>query len=154
MAIQNLPAVSTVTSADSLAIFSAALGVDARAALAVIAQYLAAQQAVPGAYVTQYASPNATGFVVNITAAGNGLGQNVFLLLTPTAAFAAGTINLPASTILSDGQDLLVTCTQAVNALTVGGNGATVNGAPASLAANGFFRLRYDKVNNSWYRIG
>lgn len=154
MAIQNLPAVDKVAASDYLAIFSAALGSDARAALSVVAQYLSTLQAAPGAYVTQYSSPNATGFTVNILAAGNGLGQNVFLLLTPTAAFAAGTINLPASTILSDGQDLLVTCTQAVNALTVGGNGATVNGAPASLAANGFFRLRYDKVNNSWYRIG
>jgi hypothetical protein len=154
MAIQNLPAVDKVSASDSLAIFSAALGADARAALSVVSSYLTTLLTVPGAYVTQYASPNATGFNVNILAAGSGLGQNVFLLLTPTAAFAAGTITLPLSTILSDGQELMVTCTQAVTALTVAGNGAVVNGAPTSLAANGFFRLRYDRVNNSWYRVG
>jgi hypothetical protein len=29
-----------------------------------------------------------------------------------------------------------------------------VNGAPTTLAANAFFRLRFDGVFNAWYRIG
>jgi len=81
-------------------------------------------------------------------------GQNVFLLLTPTAGFAAGTITLPPQATLDDGQELLVTTTQSVTALTVAGNGATVNGAPTTLAANAFFNLRYDAVNKAWYRVG
>ena len=44
--------------------------------------------------------------------------------------------------------------TQAVTTLTVSGNGATVNGAPAALTANGFFRLRFDGVLGGWYRLG
>ena len=33
-------------------------------------------------------------------------------------------------------------------------NGATVTGAPTSLSANGFFRLRFDAVASVWYRVG
>lgn len=153
MAIQNLPSVQSVGGGDSLAIFSAQLGSDARAALSVIEAYLQTLLLTPGAYVTQYAAPNATGFSVTILAAGDGLGQSVWLLLTPTGAFASGTIVLPDSNILRDGQELLLNSTQAVTALTINGNGAAVNGAPASLVANGFFRLRYDKVTNGWYRV-
>ena len=29
-----------------------------------------------------------------------------------------------------------------------------VNGAPGNLAANGFFRLRFDGVFKAWYRVG
>ena len=48
-----------------------------------------------------------------------------------------------------------MSCTQAVTTLTVSANGATaVNGAPAALTANGFFRLRFDGIFQSWYRIG
>jgi len=59
---------------------------------------------------------------------------------------------MPASPV--DGQQVVVTSTQAVTTLTVSGNGASVNGAPSTLAANGYFRLRYDQINNSFYRIG
>jgi hypothetical protein len=79
----------------------------------------------------------------------------MFLLLTPTGGFAAGTITLPAQATCVDGQEVLVTTTQLVTALTVGGNGATaVNGAPTTLAANAFFRMRYDGPAKSWYRVG
>jgi len=76
------------------------------------------------------------------------------LLLTPAATYAAGTIVLPEKTSCIDGQELMCTCTQIVTALTVSGNGATVNGAPTALAANGFFRLRFDAVFSAWYRVG
>jgi hypothetical protein len=78
----------------------------------------------------------------------------VFLLLTPGGTYATGTIVLPALAECADGQEVLVTCTQIVTALTVSGNGSTVNGAPSALAANGFFRLRFDGVLDSWYRVG
>jgi hypothetical protein len=32
--------------------------------------------------------------------------------------------------------------------------GATVVGAPTSLAANDFFLLRFDAVTGTWYRVG
>ena len=103
------------------------------------------------AFTSQYASPSATGFTVNI----DGTDDSVHLILTPTAGFAAGTIKLPAKAGLADKQEVLVNCTQAVTTLTIDANGAgAVTGAPTTLAANDFFRLKYDASGDAWYRVG
>lgn len=99
---------------------------------------------------TQYASPSSTGFSVSILSDSG----NVHLILTPTGGFAAGTIVLPAVATLVDKQEFLLNCTQAVATLTVTGSGATVTGAPTTLAANAFFRLKYDLPTNVWFRVG
>ena len=105
-----------------------------------------------GGLITQYSAPSATGF--SVTIAPLSTGASMLLLLTPAAGYAAGTIVLPALASCVHGQEVQVTCTQAVATLTVSGNGATVNGAPAALTANGFFRLRFDGVFGGWYRLG
>lgn len=120
--------------------------------LGLLSQFVQSQIAAPGTFGKQYASPNATGFSVTISPISQG--ASTWLLLTPLAGYAAGTIVLPTSSTMSDGQTIRVTTTQAVTTLTVNGNGATVNGAPTTLAANAFFDLSYDKVNNSYYRVG
>jgi len=81
-------------------------------------------------------------------------GGDVWLRVTPTAGFAAGTITLPALASSVDRQEVLVTCNQAVTTFTVNGNGSTVEGAPTTLAANAFFRLRYEAVFHVWVRVG
>ncbi len=102
---------------------------------------------------TQYYAPAATGF--SVTIAPITAGDNVHLILTPAAGYAAGTIVLPAVAGVVDKQEVLVNCTQSVATLTIDGNGAVaVTGAPASLSSNGFFRLKYDAVLQTWYRIG
>ena len=146
------PSVATLGDADSLRVISAALGVEALAPLSALAAWLRTAAAQPGAMVTQYAAPAATGFSVAVAPPATGV--SVFLLLTPAASYSAGTIILPAPPSCADGQQLLVSCTQAVAALTVNGNGSSVNGAPAALAANGFFRMRFDGVLLAWYRVG
>lgn len=104
-----------------------------------------------GGYSTQYAAPSATGFSVSIS----DTGSNIHLILTPGAGYADGTIVLPDSTNCVDKQEVLVNCTQAVTTLVVNGNGATaVTGEPATLAANAFFRLKYDLLTSTWYRVG
>ena len=153
MAIQNLPTADALASSDKMALFSAALGMDASATLATLLTWLRLQLTAAGALMTQYAAPNAAGFSVQVLAAGDGLGQSVWLLLTPLAGYAAGTIVLPAVALCQDQQELQVSTTQTVTALTVSGNGATVNGAPTTLTANSAFRIRFDAVLQSWYRI-
>jgi len=150
MQINQLDRATTLNSGDLVVIFSTSNGDARAAAMSVLLDFVQQNTTQPGNDMTQYASPNASGF--NITIAPVTTGENVYLLLTPTAGFAAGTITLPALTSSVDGQQVLVSCTQAVTALTVAGNGATVNGAPTTLAANAFFRLRFDHINNSWYR--
>jgi hypothetical protein len=150
--INRLNKVSALAAEDLLAIFSQQLGSDASATLATLTAYLQEQLTADSAPTTQYSAPSATGFSVTIAPPVDG--GSVWLLLTPAAGYAAGTVVLPAQASCVDGQEVLVSCTQAVTTLTVNGNGSTVNGAPATLAANAFFRLRFDGVFKAWYRAG
>lgn len=81
-------------------------------------------------------------------------GGSVWLQLTLSGTAASGTINLPDIDNRANGQEVLVTVTQEVTSLTVNGLGASVAGAPSSLGANGFFRMRYDSISNCWFRVG
>lgn len=151
MTIQRLSQ-GTLTEASQVPFYDTTNGADRRGSISQLAALLQDLLTPCVGLITQYSAPTATGFSVLINPAVDG--GSVFLLLTPTGAFAAGTITLPAQAECIDGQELLVSCTQVVTALTVAGNGSTVNGAPASLAANGFFRLRFDGVFKAWHRVG
>lgn len=150
MAIDRLSSVSALSTADLLPIFSGSLGSDAKATLGLLVTWLQAQLTADTAFTHQYFAPSATGWTITVAPPSDG--GNVYLLVTPTAGFAAGTVTLPASAV--HGQEVVVACTQSVTTLTVSGNGNTVNGAPATLAANGFFRLRFDGVLATWNRCG
>jgi hypothetical protein len=153
MGIRELPSTNAVTSSDGIAIYSGDAGGDRRLPFSVLANAIQALITGTSRQETQYFAPSATGWAVTVSPTVNG--NNVFLLVTPTAGFAAGTITLPLQTQAQHGQTVEVASTQAVTALTVAGNGATaVNGAPTALTANSFFKLRYDGVLKSWYRIG
>ena len=124
---------------------------DARgAAMSVLQAYMQANLDFDNqAQETQYAAPSATGFSIAIAAGP----QSTHLILTPTGAFAAGTLVLPAVATAIDKQSLTVNTTQAVTTLTISANGATaVIGAPTTLAANAFFTLRFDLTTKNWYR--
>lgn len=148
--INQLAAVGQVQSGDQVPIYSGANGDARKASLSLLKTFF--QEGITAAddKITQYAAPNATGFSVQI----NNDAGSVWLVLTPTAGFAAGALVLPAVANCVDRQEILVNCTQVVTTLTVSGNGSTVAGAPTTLAANGFFRLRFDAVLKTWYRVG
>lgn len=148
--INQLNAVDTLTAGDLLPVYSSSNGDARKASLSVLAEYVRSTITVADDKVSQYAAPSATGFTVQV----NDDSDNVWLILTPTGGFAAGTIKLPALANCVDRQDILVNCTQSVTALTINGNGATVTGAPTTLAANAYFRLRFDAVTKTWYRVG
>jgi hypothetical protein len=148
--INQLSAVDTVASSDQVPIYCSGNGDARKASLSVLKTYFLDAATVSDDKVTQYASPSATGFTVTV----NNSSDSVWLILTPLAGYAAGTITLPAVANCVDRQELLVNSTQAVTTLTVSGNGATVIGAPTTLAANAFFRLRFDAVLDVWYRVG
>lgn len=156
--INKLTAVDAVAAGDLVAVWSQTNGDARKAAMSVLLAYMQANLTFTtqgfGAYATQYSAPSATGFNITITD-GSSDNTNVHLILTPTAGFAAGTITLPPVAGVVDKQEVLVNCTQAVTTLTVNGNGATaVTGAPTTLAANAFFRLKYDLPTKTWYRVG
>jgi hypothetical protein len=145
-AINNLPS-ADIAAADQIPFSSTANGQDRRTSVTQLATLMQALLTSAGS-ITQYAAPSATGFSVTINPPT--AGGSVYLLLTPTAGFAAGTIVLP--TPPADRQEVSVVTTQAITTLTVSGNGATVTGSPSTLAANATFKLRYNAAGAAgWY---
>lgn len=148
--INQLSAVDQVVSSDQVPIYSSEQGDARKASMATLLAFFSGQITANDDKVTQYAAPSATAFDIQV----NNDSDSIWLILTPTAGFAAGTITLPAVANCVDRQEVLVNCTQAVTTLTVAGNGGTVTGAPTTLAANAYFRLRFDAVTKTWYRVG
>lgn len=148
--INQLSAVDEVVSSDQVPIYSSENGDARKASMATLLAFFAGQITANDDKISQYYAPSATGFSLQI----NNDSESVWLILTPTGAFAAGTLVLPAVANCVDRQEILVNCTQAITTLTISGNGATVTGAPTTLAANGYFRLRFDAVTDTWYRVG
>lgn len=152
--INELTALDILKVADQIPVFSSGNGDARKAAMSVFLQFMQDNLTFSTSgisYTTQYAAPSATGFSVQITDDST----NTHLILTPVAGYAAGTIVLPAVGNLIDKQEVLVNSTQAVTTLTIDGNGAVaVTGEPSTLAANDFFRLKYDLTVQTWYRVG
>lgn len=156
--INNLTAKDALAISDLFVVWSNSNGDSRKVAASVLLAYMQANlvfsTANAGVFTTQYAAPSSTGFNVTITD-GASDNTNVHLILTPTAGYAAGTITLPPVAGLVDKQEVLVNCTQQVTTLTVAGNGAgAVTGEPASLAADDFFRMKFDLPTSTWYRVG
>ena len=155
MYIKNLTALDSLTAGDNIAVGSGTNGDDRRAALSVLLSYIQSNLTITdiaafAEYTTQYAAPSATGQSIQVTD-GN---DSIHLIITPVAGYAAMTIVLPTSINCADKQDILVNCTEAVTTLTIDGNGSTVAGEPTTLAADAYFRLKYDLPGTTWYRVG
>jgi hypothetical protein len=148
MSINNLPTVSAVASGDAVALFSAALGGDAKATLPTFIAYVQAQLQATGGFVSLYSTP-ATGFTYTVTPPV--AGENCFVLLTPAGTLATGAINLPTAPV--HGQEVLVHSTQTITALTLSGGTYGVSGAPTTMGAATPWKVRFDGVLNAWYRI-
>jgi hypothetical protein len=157
--INQLTRATALSAGDLIPIFATTDGDARAAALSLLQSYMQSNLdfSSDGSFATQYSAPSATGFNVTVTdGSSDGVTQdNVHLILTPLAGYAAGTITLPPKANLVDKQQVLVNCTQIVTALTIALNGASgAPGAPTTLAANAFFRLKYDAVTSNWYRVG
>ena len=141
--IYQLSAAESLSRGDLLPAFILDDGDARKVSLNVLLSFLEAELS-RGTLETRYSAPGATGFSVSAE-------SNTHLILTPLGSYATGTIVMPASP--TDRDEFLCNCTQSVAALTISGNGNVVVGGPTALAANAFFRLKYDGVLSTWYRI-
>lgn len=143
----NSVSTSDVSGSDLFRIWSQKYGADVALSLTNFKAWLDAQSSSYATSLTaQYSAPSATGFSVTVSAV------NTWLILTPDAGYAAGTIVLPNG---SQGAEVLVNCTQAVTALTITpASGESVVGGPTALTANQSFRLKFDAVLKRWYNVG
>lgn len=147
--INQLTSLDSVSAGDLFALWSSQNSDARKVSAAVVLAYMQSNLVFPDVLTRQAEAPSATGFSISVT----GTGVSVRLIISPLAGYANGTIVLPLSSTVVDQQRLVVTCTQAVTTLAITGNGATVYGAPTTLAANDAFTLMYDKVNNAWYQV-
>lgn len=141
--INELTETSTVANGDLIPLYTLQNGDVRKVAMHVVADYMREQSV--NRLATAYAAPAASAFSVSVA-------TNSHLILTPDDAYSDGAIVLDSAP--ADRDEVLVNCTETVTTFVVNGNGKTVVGAPTSLAENGFFRLKYDGVLNTWFRVG
>ena len=148
--IDSLPQTSRVNAADEVAVFSTANGDTRKATVEQLAGALL--QAIEGAPdETIYTMSGAGGFVLAVLPTTPG--GSVWAQITLTAPTPGGTLILPGIDDRAHGQEVLVTSTQVVAVLAINGSGASLSGAPAGVGPSTPFRLRYDSISNTWYRI-
>ena len=154
--INQLSTSDTLTAGDLLPIWRANNSDTRKTSLTTLQAYMQANLTFPSVaagvsqFVVQYAAPVATGFTVTLVSTSN----NQWLVMSPTGAFAAGTITFPPVASVVDNQEILIFSTQIVTALTISGNGATVAGSPGFISGNGAIRFKYNALGSVWYCIG
>jgi hypothetical protein len=146
--INQLSALNSLSAGDNILVYAPGEGDTRRASLTTLLSFIEANFANPD-YTTQISAPTSSGFNLQLGAQT----ESLFLIINPTGAFAAGTITLPAVASCYDGQEILVACSQVVSTLTILGNGATIIGAPGALSAGGFFTIRFNRLQLSWYTL-
>lgn len=72
------------------------------------------------------------------------------LILEPAGTLAAGTVALPANPV--DANEIAISTTQTVTALTLSAPGKTITTAVTTLAAGATVRYRYRAANTTWYK--
>lgn len=147
--IYQLPLLAQVSPGDQVPIYSPNNGDARRLPISALLAYFQQTFASPTLATNVY-TPG-TGFNLAVPTP---VAQQQWMLIQPAGTLAAGTVTLPLNTQTPDGTEVLITTTQPITAFTLGANGAAaVYGAPGTLAAEDFFRVRFVQATNSWYRI-
>jgi hypothetical protein len=146
--INQLSAINSLSAGDNILVYAPNEGDTRRASLSTLLAFFESYFADPD-YATQISAPTSSGFNLQLGAQT----QSLFLIINPTGAFAAGTITLPPVASCFDGQEILVVSSQSIAALTVNGNGGTLLGVPGTLGIGGFFTIRLNSLQATWYTL-
>ena len=147
--INQLPLLTQPSAGDQIPVYTPNNGDARRLPLSALLAYFQRTFASPTMATNVY-TPG-TGFNISVSTP---VAAQQWMLIQPAGTLAAGTITLPLNTATPDGTEVLITTTQQITSFTLAGNGAAaVYGAPTTLAAEEFFRMRFVQATNSWYRI-
>ena len=147
--INQLPLLAQVSPGDQVPVYSPNNGDARRLPVSSLLAYFQQTFASPTLATNVY-TPG-TGFNVAVPTP---VADQQWMLIQPAGTLALGTITLPLNTQTPDGTEVLVTTTQQITGFTLALNGATAAyGAPTTLLAEEFFRMRFVQSTNSWYRI-
>lgn len=145
--INQLPTVTSLSGGDLFAVYNTGNGDARKVSASALATFVNGLESTDN--TTQYNSP-LTGFVLPLNAAP----VKNFVVLTPAGTLATGTLVLPLASGMADRAEITVVSTEAITALSFTLNGATaIYGEPTTLAAEGYFTLKYDNSLNSWFRV-
>jgi hypothetical protein len=148
--INQLSGLSQVSGGDLLPVYVPNNGDARKVSVSQLLQYFQTTFAAPTVATNLY-TPS-TGFNDTVPTP---VSEQQWMILQPAGTLATGTITLPLNTGVPDGTEVLITTTQIITTFTLALNGATAAfGAPTTLSANAFFRVRFYQATNSWYRIG
>lgn len=140
---------SSVSSGEQLPVYSPTNGDARRVSIGTLLDYFEQTFASPTLATNVY-TPG-TGFNLAVPTP---VAAQQWMLIQPAGTLATGTITLPLNTQTPNGTEVLITSTQIITTFTLALNGASsAFGAPTTLAANAFFRMRFVQATNSWYRI-
>jgi len=147
--INQLSGLSQVSGGDLLPVYVPNNGDARKVSINQLLEYFQTTFAAPTVATNLY-TPG-TGFNVTVPTP---ISEQQWMIIQPTVTLASGTITLPLNTGVPDGTEVLITTTQIITAFTLALNGASAAfGAPTTLAANEFFRMRFYQSTNSWYRV-
>jgi hypothetical protein len=147
--INQLSSISQVSGANQIPVYDQNNGDARKMSVSALLQYFQATFAAPTVATNLY-TPG-TGFNVTVPTP---VSEQQWMIIQPAGTLATGTITLPLNTGVPDGTEVLITTTQQITAFTLALNGAANGyGAPSTLAAQDFFRMRFYQATNSWYRI-
>jgi len=147
--INQLSGLSQVSAGDLLPIYVPNNGDARKVSVSQLLEYFQTSFASPTVATNLY-TPGA-GFNVTVPTP---ISEQQWMIIQPAGTLATGTVTLPLNTGVPDGTEVLITTTQIITTFTLALNGASAAfGAPTTLAANAFFRVRFYQPTNSWYRI-
>jgi len=147
--IYQLPLLSQVSPGDQVAVYTPNNGDARRLSINSLLQFFQQMFASP-TLATNIYTPG-TGFNVAVPTP---VAEQQWIVIQPAGTLATGTVTLPLNTQTPDGTEVLITTTQQITSFTLGINGATaLYGAPTTLSATDWFRMRFVLATNSWYRI-
>ena len=147
--INQLPVLSQVSPGDQIPVFTPNNGDARRLPISQLLQFFQQSFASPTLATNLY-TPG-TGFNLSVPTP---VAAQQWMLIQPAGTLASGTVTLPLNTGTPDGTEVMITTTQQITAFTLAPNGAAnVYGAPGTLGAEDWFRMRFVQATNSWYRI-
>lgn len=137
---------ATEVTANSLAVLFNGYDYEAVDIIA-FAKYVNGLADYPAQKVRQIETPNASAFTLLVPA------KNTWLIIQSPTTRTSGAIRLPLEPI--DGQEVLVTSLWAVTNLTIDAQGKNkATSVPTTIAPGGFFTLKFDLNQGTWWRVG
>lgn len=141
---------------DLIPFFSSSNGDDSKCSFSALATLISSILGLSGAStaVTKYlTSVDGTGAFTKSNASNSG---NVWWIINLTGAEASYTLTLtlPDESYVTDMQEFVFSFNGDQNLeITFDGNGATVIASPVTITDGGSYRIRYDQINNTWYKV-